>query len=68
MNWSAIGVVLSGTSMIGGVLYFALRSFLRAELAQMRAELLKDIDGTYLRKDVADERYELVMTRIDALQ
>lgn len=58
MNWSAIGVLLSGISMIAGVLYFALRSLLRAELAELRASILDHIEHTYVRKDVA--RYEFI--------
>lgn len=57
MNWQPVSLILTGISTMGGVLYFALRSFIRAELAEQRAQILEQINGNYLRKDLADAIY-----------
>ena len=75
MNWNAAGVIITALGMACGLLYFALRSFVRAELSELRVNIMKDINGTYMRKDEierliqrADERQAGLGARLDRLE
>ncbi len=68
MNWAAMAVVLAAGGMGGSVLYFALRSFVRAELAELRAGIIREMNGTYVRADVSDGLFALVDQRCNNLE
>ena len=69
MNWlSVVAVSLTATSMLSALLYWALRQFIRAELAELRRHVLDDLATVYLRKDVAMAQHEAMNDRVERLE
>ncbi len=57
INWSMIGAIGGMSSIIGGMFLFATRAIVRDEISKL--------NGTYLRKELADQKFEALGQRID---
>ncbi len=63
-NWAEITALCAGFALMGGIFMFATRSVVRDEI---RRSLLH-IDETYLRREVAQSKFEEIEKHFDFLR
>ena len=75
ISWPAVAVLLTTIGMlccasawIINLRLRALEQHVRVMLAEQRAQLLKDINGAYVRRDLFESRLKGVQADIDHLQ
>lgn len=59
INWQAITALVAGFGLMGAIFTFATRSIVRGEIVKL--------NGTYLRKELADLKFREIETTFDGV-
>jgi hypothetical protein len=58
LNWAAVSGIIGGSGAVAGFFLWVLRLQFRAELAEFRADLLRELNGKYMNAETAEARLE----------
>jgi hypothetical protein len=63
MNPEAVTAILGGLAIVGQLVNVYLNLRLRNALLEMREQIMRDVEATYVRKDVYAQRHEMGLYR-----
>lgn len=68
MDAGTIGVIISGVTVVNGALFFVIRILIRSAIAENNATLVSQINGTYVRTALWNEREKSHGERFDRIE